>query len=107
MLGALGRRPVAVCVASSVLLIAFAWRSFLAGAHSPFVDDIQHYHHSVTRALARAWSEGRIPLWTNHSYFGFPLFADPQTAAWYPGTLLIVWLGPHWGYVLRGTRGRC
>ncbi|MBW2388514.1 MAG: hypothetical protein JRG89_08750 [Deltaproteobacteria bacterium] len=21
-------------------------------------------------------------------------------AAWYPGTLLIVWLGPHWGYVL-------
>lgn len=85
---------------SSILLIAFAWRSFLGGAHSPFVDDIRHYHHPVTRELMRAWSEARIPLWTDHSYFGFPLFADPQTAMWYPGTLLIAWLGPHWGYVL-------
>ncbi len=89
-----------VSVASLAAIIAFAWRRFLGGEHSPFVSDIQHYHHPVTRELARAWAEGRIPLWTDHTYFGFPFFADPQTAAWYPGTLLVVGLGPHWGYVL-------
>ena len=95
-----GRRPLALSVVTFALLIAFAWRKFLGGAHSPFVGDIRHYHHAINAALARAWDEGRLPLWNDHSYFGFPMFADPQTAAWYPGTLLVLALGPHWGYAL-------
>jgi len=98
--GALRRGPAAVCVALTALAVVISWRRFLGGQHSPFTSDIEQYHHPVTRELARAWSEGRIPLWTDHVYFGFPFFADPQTAAWYPGTLLVATLGPHRGYVL-------
>jgi len=89
--------------ASGVLLavcLAVPWRRFLLGQRSPFHSDIQHYHDPVTHELARAWAEGRIPLWTDHVYCGFPFFADPQTAAWYPATPLIVALGPHAGYIL-------
>jgi len=48
----------------------------------------------------RAWSQGHLALWTDRVYLGFPFFADPQTAAWYPGTLLVAGFGPHLGYVL-------
>jgi hypothetical protein len=53
----------------------------------------------VTRELVQAWAHGRVPLWTDRVYCGFPFFADAQTAAWYPGTLLVAALGPHRGYV--------
>lgn len=96
---ALRQRPAQACAGGAVLALAISWRRFLDGRSSPFVEDIEHYHHPVTRELARAWSEGRIPLWTDHVYFGFPYFADPQTAAWYPPTLLVVALGPHTGYI--------
>jgi hypothetical protein len=89
--------------ASGLLLaacLAVSWRRFLLGQRSPFHSDIQHYHDPVTHELARAWAEGRIPLWSDHVYCGFPFFADPQTAAWYPTTPLIVALGPHVGYIV-------
>ena len=100
MLNACRRNPVATCLASSSLIIAFAWRQFLLGHHSPFTMDIRHYHHPVTRALVHALREGRLPLWTDATYFGFPLLVDPQTAVWYPATLLIAGLGPHVGYIV-------
>jgi hypothetical protein len=99
MLNACRRNPAAICVGSASLIIVFAWRQFLLGHHSPFTMDIRHYHHPVTRALVHALREGRLPLWTDSNYFGFPLLVDPQTAAWYPPTLLIAGLGPHFGYV--------
>ena len=85
---------------ASALAIAVAWRAWLSGRHSPFEADIEFYHHPVTRELVAAFREGRIPLWTDRVYCGFPFFADTQTAAWYPGTWLVVALGPHAGYVL-------
>jgi hypothetical protein len=96
---ALRRRPAVACATASVPALAFAWRSFLGGGHSPFDGDVANYHHPVTAELLRAWSEGRIPLWTDAVYFGFPYLADPQTAAWYPATLLVAALGPHTGYI--------
>lgn len=81
-------------------MLGIAWRRFLTGGHSPFSGDVEHYHYPVSMELARAWSDGRLALWTDRVYCGFPFFADPQTAAWYPGTLLVVALGPHFGYVL-------
>ncbi|MCZ6784473.1 MAG: hypothetical protein O7G30_14315, partial [Proteobacteria bacterium] len=95
-----GRRSAALCVSLYTAAIAFAWRPFLDGRSSPFKKDIEFYHHPVTRELVAAWSEGRIPLWSDRIYCGFPFFADSQTAAWYPGTLLVAALGPHYGYVL-------
>lgn len=87
-------------IASYVLVIPFAWRGFLFGEHSPFTSDIRHFHHPMTRAVVRALGEGHLPLWSDHTFLGFPLLADPQTALFYPGTLLPAALGPHWGYVL-------
>jgi hypothetical protein len=97
---ALGRRPAATCVALYALALGLAWRRFLDGRHSPFASDIEHQHYPITLELVRAWSEGRVPLWTDRIYCGFPLFAYPETAAWYPGTLLVVGLGPHAGYIV-------
>lgn len=98
-LAGLHRRPEVASIGLSILALGLAWRRFLDGRHSPFTLDIYHYHYPMIRELVRAWSEGRIPLWTDRVYFGFPYFADPQTAAWYPGTLLVVALGPHHGYI--------
>jgi len=81
-------------------VLAWAWRRFLGGESSPFWGDVAQYHHPVTLELVRAWSAGRIPLWTDGVYCGFPFFADPQTAAWYPGTLLVAGLGPHQGTIV-------
>ena len=96
----LRRRPVVGCAVAIGLGLATAWRRFLTGRGSPFSGDIEQYHYPVTVELARAWSQGRLALWTDRVYLGFPFFADPQTAAWYPGTLLVVAFGPHLGYVL-------
>jgi len=90
---------VAVLTVSAVCL-AWAWRDLLSGAHSPFARDIRHYHHAVTRVWAEAIAEGRLALWADHAFFGFPLFADPQVAAFYPGSLLVAAWGPHTGYVI-------
>jgi hypothetical protein len=100
VLATLARHPRTSWCLSTLLALALAWRRFLSGRHSPFASDIEQYHHPVTRELVRAWSEGRIPLWTDRVYLGFPYLADPQTAAWYPGTLLVAWLGPHYGYTI-------
>ena len=100
MLRGFARRPAASCAAGTLFVLGIAWRRFLDGSHSPFSGDVEQYHYPVTLELARAWSDGRLPLWTDRVYLGFPFFADPQTAAWYPGTLLVVALGPHLGYVV-------
>ncbi len=92
-LAGLQRRPEVASIGLSILALGLAWRRFLDGRNSPFTLDIYHNHYPMTRELVRSWSEGRIPLWTDRVYFGFPYFADPQTAAWYPATLLIAVLG--------------
>lgn len=94
------RRATALLVSLYAAVMAWAWLPFLDGQRSPFERDVEFYHYPVSLELFGAWSAGRIPLWTDRIYCGFPFFADPQTAAWYPGTLLVAALGPHWGYVL-------
>ncbi|MCH7709993.1 MAG: hypothetical protein IH884_16005, partial [Myxococcales bacterium] len=46
-LTALRRRPEVTCVGLSILALGLAWRRFLDGRHSPFAQDIHHYHHPV------------------------------------------------------------
>ncbi|MFP6622871.1 MAG: hypothetical protein VCC20_05285, partial [Myxococcota bacterium] len=77
MLRGLARRPTASWAAGTLFVLAIAWRRFLDGSHSPFSGDVEQYHYPVSLALARAWSDGRLPLWTDRVYLGFPFFADP------------------------------
>lgn len=44
---------------------------------------------------ARAWRDGWIPLWNPHQGFGYPLYANSQSAIFYPLNLLHVWLGEY------------
>jgi hypothetical protein len=97
---ALGRHAVAISIFSMAVMIAAAWRAYLGVDHSPFTSDVRHYHYPVTAGIARALASGHLPLWTDHSFLGFPFLADPQAAVWYPGTLLIIGFGPHWGYIV-------
>jgi len=54
------------------------------------------------------------PLWQPWQHYGFPFFADPQSAAWYAPTWIIAWITDYdiyslhyewWGHVLWGSIG--
>lgn len=56
------------------------------------------WRYNVTE-LIRA---GQLPLWSTWQHLGFPLYADPETGAWYP----IVWLmAPFRGYDFYSLHG--
>jgi hypothetical protein len=84
----------------ALLIVAWSFSPLLFEGHSLYTDDVRHYHTPMLQAWIDAVGHGRLPLWTDHSYFGFPLIADPQVATFYPGTPLLAWLGPEAGYVV-------
>jgi hypothetical protein len=55
------------------------------------LDQFFQYRHFLSDSL----SNGVWPLWTPWQYYGFPYFADPQSAAWYPPAWLIASLRPY------------
>ncbi|MEJ5252501.1 MAG: hypothetical protein HPY54_10335 [Chthonomonadetes bacterium] len=42
---------------------------------------------------ARMWREGWLPLWNPHQGMGYPLYANSQSAVFYPPNALFAWLG--------------
>jgi len=42
---------------------------------------------------ARMWREGWLPLWNPHQGMGYPLYANSQSALFYPPNALFAWLG--------------
>ncbi len=79
----------------AVLVVVFAallgLRDFISGARSPFFADIRYTHHPLITAGAPV--DGRWPLWSDHIFNGYPIFADPQAAQYYPPT----WIVQGWG----------
>ncbi len=110
MIAPLGRTSIAAPAAgvpftAALVLVAIgisAWSfaPLLFEGHSLYTSDIRHYHVPMLQAWQDAVSHGRLPLWSDHTYFGFPLIADPQLAIFYPGTPLVAWLGPRAGYLV-------
>lgn len=41
---------------------------------------------------ARTWREGWLPLWNPHQGMGYPLYANSQSAIFYPPNALFAWL---------------
>ncbi|MCS6829522.1 MAG: hypothetical protein NZ749_02650 [bacterium] len=41
---------------------------------------------------AKMWREGWLPLWNPHQGMGYPLYANSQSAIFYPPNVLFVWL---------------
>lgn len=42
---------------------------------------------------ASMWREGWLPLWNPHQGMGYPLYANSQSAIFYPLNILFAWLG--------------
>ena len=61
-----------------------------------FGSDMVRTYFPLGTELARALSAGRLPFWTTGMYGGFPLLADAQIGALYPGNLILfAALPPH------------
>ena len=54
--------------------------------------DFVHQFYGFTLFEAQEWRAGRLPLWNPYAYGGHPFLADPQSAIFYPLSLLTVWL---------------
>ncbi len=95
------RRRAALLVGATILivppvLLAPAWRLW---GLSALEDGLLYY------LPQRAWfgatvASGELPLWQHETYGGFPAYADPQTAIFYPPTWLFVILPARWAYPL-------
>ncbi|MDP2684699.1 MAG: YfhO family protein [bacterium] len=56
--------------------------------------DIYDVHYHNLSFIADSYQEtGQLPLWNPHQYSGYPNFADPQPAMYYPPHLLLIILG--------------
>ncbi|HLT36283.1 MAG TPA: hypothetical protein VK034_08355, partial [Enhygromyxa sp.] len=78
-----------------VLLLVLATlaglREFVTGKLSPFFGDIRFTHWPLIQA--GAYRDGRWPLWSDHIFNGYPIFADLQAARYYPPTWFVHWWG--------------
>lgn len=54
--------------------------------------DFVHQFYGFTLFEAQEWRAGRLPLWNPYAYGGHPFLADPQSAIFYPLSLLTIWL---------------
>jgi len=80
-----------------LLLIAgltylFLWRLWAAApedrAYLPEKSDLAEVFYPPRYFFAKNLAEGQFPLWNPHIYAGYPQFADPQAATFYPIALL-------------------
>lgn len=87
-----------------LLLIAgltylFLWRLWAAApedrAYLPEKSDLAEVFYPPRHFFARHLAEGQFSLWNPHIYAGYPQFADPQAATFYPIALLFaLFTGP-------------
>jgi hypothetical protein len=78
------------------ILLAPAWRLWgLSG-----LEDGLLYYLPQRVWFAERIRAGEWPLWQRETYGGFPVFADPQMAMYYPPTWLFVVLPPQRAYPL-------
>ena len=77
--------PVAVGTAVAALVAAV-----MLASEQPWTlhGDNRFIHYPMTLAAYRSWLAARIPEWSGGLFLGYPLLADPVTAALYPPHLL-------------------
>lgn len=60
------------------------------GGKVPFFRDLGTYFYPLRFVLAQSLQTGELPLWDHHLAMGFPVFANPQAAVFYPPHLVFV-----------------
>jgi len=84
-------------VTGVVLYFAATAMLFFRGAllgeyHVPY--DLTEFHHPLSELIGWSLREfGRLPWWNPFNYMGEPLYANVQTAMFYPPTLVTVLVG--------------
>lgn len=62
--------------------------------------DFTEQFHAFATFQAREMLQGRLPLWSPHSYVGVPFVADPQTAVFYLPRWITIFAAAPWGFPL-------
>ncbi|MEO7649635.1 MAG: hypothetical protein ABIZ80_04155, partial [Bryobacteraceae bacterium] len=78
------------------ILLFFRKIVFLPGSYLiPY--DLPFYHLPIAELMAKAFREGRLPLWDPFTYCGFPIYANLTQQLFYPpmvaATLVSNWTG--------------
>jgi hypothetical protein len=74
-----------------LLVIVFFWRVLIPGSgeRARFVaGDFSHIFYPARYYVAQSLAAGQLPLWNPHVASGYPHFADPQAATFYPFSLI-------------------
>lgn len=78
-----------------LLLLLISLLSFTALLFHPPKWDMLDYFLPMRRLIGETLRSGNLPLWNPYIMLGQPIYADPQSGAWYP----IAWiLGSLFGY---------
>ena len=67
----------------ALAVLLFYWVP-LTDANTTLQWDAIDYHLSVQKYFGDEVHAGRLPLWTEYTFSGFPFLGDPQVGAWYP-----------------------
>ena len=70
------------------LLVTAPLLARLPKGTAPMSRDTTAIHHPFRAEVARAFGEGELPLWTRGCFCGYPLLANPLSAALYPANWL-------------------
>jgi hypothetical protein len=93
-------RDLACCLLLVLLVLVFFWRILtpdLSDRHSFPPGDFIVTFYATERVKAEMLLQGEPPLWNPYANSGHPLLADPQTALYYPPSLLTVLLSARGG----------
>ena len=98
-------RSIAVpCAALFFEVLLFHRRVLFAGDRFPW--DFRAVHLPLATFVADSFRRGEFPLWDPYTYCGNPIYANIQTALFYPpvflATLASVWLG-HLAWLLEAS----
>ncbi len=80
----------------AALTYLFLWRLWAAApedrAYLPEKSDLAEVFYPPRYFFAKTLASGEFALWNPHVYAGYPQFADPQAATFYPIALLLAWI---------------
>ena len=66
----------------------------LRGAY--YFNDVEHFNLPVRSFFADGWRQGEMRWWCSEAGAGYPLFAEGQSGAAYPGNWLFAVIRPGW-----------
>jgi len=75
-------------------LVVFFFADVILNGQVFFAGDVMNVYSPWQEYNQEALSAGRLPLWSDDFFAGFPLFAESQGAIFYPPTRLIYALSP-------------